>query len=345
MTQLFPPIQVKVVTRSGEGISFPWHKQCPGDVPSWKNCNFTSLPSCREYDWLVVIDDIPKVQLAHKEVLACPKTNTVLTTTEPSSVTCYGRAFANQFSILLTNQEDWALPHPNTIRSQTGNIWFYGKNYDTIKKEIPLKTDLISTVCSSKQQKHTMHAQRFNFTQKLKAQIAELEIFGHGVRFVENKYEALDPYKFHLVIENHFAPHVWTEKLADTFLACSVPIYCGCTNVFDYFPEDSLIQIDISDFDSALKTIRRVLSQEGEYERRLNAVLRARELVMDSYNFPAIIHRIVNTDTVSDHEGAEIIYSRRLMRLRQPADLIHFLTWKTSHFFNKNSISERPNGR
>lgn len=336
MTTQKPLIQVKIVTRSGLGQRFVWENQCPGNKPQWGNCQFTSLPTLRDYDWYVAVDDVPRLQPGHKEVLACPRENTMLVTAEPSSVTRYGRNFAAQFATLLTNQEDWVLPHPHAIRSQTGNVWFYEKSFDELKKNSAIKkTLMISTVCSSKQQAHTMHAQRYAFTQKLKQMISELDIFGHGVRFVEKKSEALDPYKFHLVVENHIAPHLWTEKLADTFLAFAVPIYCGCPNILEYFPEDSIVRIDITDFDGSLNTIKRLLSTEGEYERRFEAVKEARRRVMYEYNLPAMLDRIISAAPPAQKQAGGVIYSRQLMRARHPDDFARFAFWRAGNFFKK----------
>jgi len=329
------PIRVKLVTR-GKSIAGGTNlaNQCPGTQSQWGNCRFNSAPFNREYDWLVVMDDLSPILPGQKEELACPRTNTILVTSEPSSISRYGKAFAAQFGYILTSQESWALPHPNTVRSPTGNVWYYGKSYDEICREEPApKTGLISTVCSSKQQAHTMHAQRYDFTQRLKARLPELEIFGHGVRYIEKKAEALDPYKFHLAIENHIAPHHWTEKLADAFLGYTVPIYCGCPNVFDYFPAESVIPIDIHDFEGSLETIRRVLTTEGEYERRLEAVREARRRVIEKYNLPAMISRIIENATppLAD-AGKGAIYNRRIMRVRHPADLIRFASWRSQNF-------------
>lgn len=329
-------IQVKILSRSRRiegGTNFS--NQCPGNLPQWETCRFISDPFSRDYDWLVVMDDLPPILPGLKEELSCPHTNTLLVTSEPSSVSRYGKAFAAQFGHLLTSQEEWALPHPNTIRSATGNIWFYGKTYDEVVRQpsIP-KSALISTVCSSKRQAYTLHAQRYDFTQKLKAELPELEIFGHGVRFVEKKADALDPYKFHLAIENHIAPHHWTEKLADAFLAHTVPIYCGCPNVFDYFPKDSLVPIDINDAEGALKTIQHILTSEGEYERRLEAVKEARRRVIEEYNLPAMLNQIINNTKLSGADPAyERIYSRRMMRVRHPGEFIRFATWRSSNAF------------
>ena len=328
---------MKLVARGGTGGGGAWAKQCPGGLPQWGHCTFICDAFERDYDWLVATDDIPRV-LRGKEKLDCPPCNTVFVTSEPSSVTRYGKAFAAQFGTLLTSQEEWALPHKNAIRSQTGNIWFYGKSYDdVIAQEEPIqKSELISTVCSSKRHAHTMHARRYDFTQRLKAELPELEIFGHGVRYIEKKSEALDPYKFHLAIENHIAPHVWTEKLADAFLGYTVPIYCGCPNVFDYFPEDSVVQIDINDIEGSIKTVQRVLTTEGEYERRLAAVKEARRRVIEEYNLPAMLSRIVeNAEPTAQEKKRGVIYNRRMMRMRHPAEFGRFATWRIKNILKK----------
>ncbi|MFA7256225.1 MAG: glycosyltransferase family 10 [Kiritimatiellales bacterium] len=330
-----PLIRVKLASRkilTGEETAFA--KQCPGGRPEWGNCRFITDPFSREYDWLVVLDDLSSRLSGQKEELACPKTNTVFITSEPSSVARYGKVFAAQFGHVLTSQEDWALPHQNAIRSPTGNIWFYGKSYDEAVQANPFpKTGLISTVCSSKRQAHTLHSLRYDFTQRLKAELPELEIFGHGVRYIEKKSEALDPFKFHLSIENHVAPHHWTEKLADAFLGWTVPIYFGCPNVFDYFPEESLIQINIHDFEGALKTIQRVLTTEGEYERRLDAVKEARRRVLEEYNLPAMLSRIIESAKPPPPDAEKgAIYTRRMMRARHPSDLIRFAIWRSHNF-------------
>lgn len=343
MTHPKKNIRVKLVTRGGTGSGSAWVQQCPNSRPQWGRCSFICDPFERDYDWLVMTDDVPRVLPKKKEILACPRSNTILVTSEPSSVTRYGKKFAAQFGTVLTSQEEHVLPHRNAVRSQTGNIWFYGKSYDEIAQDTPpVKSGLISTVCSSKQQAHTLHARRYEFTQRLKTEIPELDIFGHGVRYIEKKSDALDSYQFHLAIENHIAPHVWTEKLADAFLGYTVPIYCGCPNVFDYFPEDSIIPIDISDFDKSLDTIRTVLSTEGEYERRLDAIKEARRRVIEEYNLPAILSRIIgNADLSAKDVKNGVIYNRRMMRMRHPAEFVRFAAWRIKNTLQKKHMAAR----
>jgi hypothetical protein len=337
-------IRVKVLSKH---IHAPqdanWIRQCPGNLPVWGRCQFTFDPFERAYDWLVIVHDLPRFSaLSPKELAAvytcdCPPEHTVFVTTEPSSITQYGRNFVRQFGYVLTSQEEEALPHPHAIRSQTGNVWFYGKSYDEVSADLGgTKEKLISTVCSSKRQGHTLHAKRFAFTQRLLAALPEMEAFGHGTRFIENKFEAVDPYAFHLAIENHCAQHHWTEKLADAFLGWSVPFYYGCSNVFDYFPRESVIPIDIYDFEGSLRTIRENLSFEN-YQRRLPAVREARRRVLEEYNLPAMLNRIICEAETAPGASAPTanavrLFSQHGMRKQHPEDFFRFAWWRFRNF-------------
>ncbi len=324
-----PLIRVKIIARGLPSDS--WKHQTPNSTGRWGNCQFLFDLTERNYDWLVVIDDVSRKIGAPAERLVCPPENTILVTTEPSSITRYGKGFASKFQYVLTSQEPWALPHPNRIYSHTGNIWFNGRTYTELSNHAPTKTETISTVCSSKRQAHTMHALRYDFTQWLKKQIPELEIYGHGVRPIARKHEALTPYRFHLAIENHIAPHHWTEKLSDPFLDYCVPIYCGCPNAADYFPADSFIEIDIHDFEASLKTIKAAIEDPKTYERKLEAVREARNLVMHEYNLLSMLEQIITgaPKRTRPESPSKKLYGRKQMRLRHPSDLISLIGWRT----------------
>lgn len=299
-----------------------------------KGCQFLFDLAVRDYDWLVVIDDVSRSLRSPPEQLACPEEHTILVTTEPPVITRYGRAFASQFHTVLTSQDEKALTHPRRIYSATGNLWFHGRTYDELIAigNIP-KTMDISTVCSSKRQKHTAHHARFDFTQWLATKIPKMEIFGHGVRPIDKKYDALDPYRYHLAIENHTALHHWTEKLADPILSLCVPIYHGCPNVADYLPEDCYLPIDISDREASLEAILREISDPDAYRKRLPALKEAREQILRQHNLLAILTRHISAaHTPGVHASGMQIYGRKQMRMRSPADLALHVAWKTSAF-------------
>lgn len=303
-----------------------WRRQLPDAAPVLGGCEFVFDPQCREYDWLAVYDRFPSVAGERfsmwREELACPPENTVFLTVEPSSIKSYEPTFLRQFGHVLTGHEPWSIDQPGVIRSQPGLKWFYGdggasvKTLDEMLAEAPPEKTLdLSTVCSSKKQKHTLHRKRYDFTQRLKAELPGLDIFGHGVRPMKDKAEALDAYRYHIAIENHRCDHHWTEKVSDAFLGWTLPIYYGCTNLADYFPAGSFIEIDIDDFDKTLATIRETIAA-NTYAERIGLITEARRLVLDRYNLFAVLARIAEGDgrPEPNHPRSDIILSRHALR-------------------------------
>ncbi len=315
---MLPEIIVKFVSRGKtEGNPIRWIRQFPSRTTKWGRCRFVFDPNERNYDWLVAYDDLPE---GKSEDLACPRENTLLITSEPASVKIYGSSFLRQFGRVLTSQEDWVIHQPNAIHSQAGLRWYYGigkntvRDYDTLSAmSPPTKNQEISTVCSSKQQAHTLHHQRYQFVQWLRERLPEMDVFGHGVCDIDDKADAVDPYKCHIAIENHLCQHHWTEKLADCFLGWSIPIYHGCPNAADYFPEDSFVAIDINNQSEAEEKIRAAMVA-GEYERRLPAICEARRRILEDYNLFAVISRIIEQQKPATKSAPSKLHSRHAFR-------------------------------
>lgn len=333
-----PIIRVKLM---GRVAARTWLRQFPGREPLWGNCEFIFDHEAREYDWLVVYDDLPPRENERRSVrverLACPQEHTLLVTSEPSSIKTYGSAYTRRFGQVLTSQPAWALPHADRIHSQPALQWFYGFgkaheiDHDQLSAAQPWeKTRLLSTVCSKKQQRHTLHNLRYHFTEELRKLIPELDVYGHGVREMDDKAEALHDYRYHVAIENYCGLHHWTEKLADPFLGLSLPFYHGCPNATDYFPEQSFIRIDIHNARDAARIIRRAIDN-NEYEKRLPFILEARRRVLDEYNLFAVLDREISlrhTRPCSDTEGGQIM-SRKAANRSQPLTLLQYLYEKT----------------
>ena len=306
-----------------------YSRQLPGKNSQWGKCCFVFDADAREYDWLVVYHDLPReLKTSSIERLQCPREKTILVTGEPSSITVYGSYYLSQFGFIITSQESWAIKHPHAIFTQPGLIWYYGApnkggrmlTYDELQQIPPIsKTRTISTVCSIRQGRLTLHYRRYNFTEQLKKHIPELEIFGHGVRPMNDKAEALDSYQHHIAIENHVYPHHLTEKLPDAFLGYTLPFYHGCPNATDYFPPESFIPIDINEFDRTVEVIRSTLANH-EYNDRLPYIIEARRRVLEEYNLFAVLEReIVKHDgmMIKGHPGG-VIMDRQTLKFRKP---------------------------
>ena len=324
-------IRVKMLYRGQSEVNnLTWLRQFPGRTPVWGNCRYVFDPDEPDYDWLVVYNDLParegNDQATAIEELRCPKQHTLFVTREPSSVTAYGRRFLEQFAFVLTGQEDWAISHPGKIRSQPALRWYYGdtsqegnlglRDYDRIASEVPLKkTREVSTVCSAKAQRYTNHNKRLKFVEKACAALPELERFGAGFKPIRDKADAIDPYRYHVVIENHICDHWWTEKLADAFLGCSLPFYCGAPNAADYFPAESFIALDIDDISGSIDVIREAI-QRREFDKRLEAILHARRLCLEDYNTFATLSKIVEErhDPSAEPGRGEVIRGKHALR-------------------------------
>lgn len=329
---------VKVLSKGNPEVGAKlWQRQLASSTDA--AIEYTFDPNRREYDWLVVYDDLPSVDgqrySTYREELACRPDHTILVTAEPSSIKLYGSDFCSQFGWVFSSQEPWAIRHPRHVQTQLGLRWFYGHganhtlSFEQISNKIPLKkTQTISCVCSSKAHRHTLHHQRVTFVNQLKPAIAELKVFGHGVCPIDDKAESLDPFRYHVAIENHQAPHHWTEKLSDSFLGCVLPFYFGAPDAADYFPADSFIPIDIRQPEEAIRIIRSAIDN-NEYEKRLPAILEARSRVLNQHQlFPAISNFIVERSQLTGElrikTGTECLVSRRLARQGIVGGLRHF---------------------
>lgn len=154
-------LKVKVV---GVNTRKHFSKQFPNENAIWGNCHFTFDLLEKEYDWLVAVDNIPRIWPWRGYKLSCPSDQTIFVATEPSSISYYGAAFTGQFAYLITNQDANTLPHKNAIRTQPGNHWFYEKTYGQIYQDGPYpKSKLFSAIASHKAEKHTLHHKRFKF--------------------------------------------------------------------------------------------------------------------------------------------------------------------------------------
>ncbi|MBM9521157.1 hypothetical protein JWG39_15150 [Desulforhopalus vacuolatus] len=281
-------------------------RQFPVSRPQWGDCYFDFDPNCSDYDWLVVYHDLPKHLHGEKrsqEHLACAKERTMLVTLEPSSITVYGTDYLRQYGSILTFQEPWAVRHPNVIFHHPGLTWYYGmpveganfRSWDEIyEMEVPEKTKLISTVCSDRSSGGTtIHAARTRFTWQFKDEMPELDIYGHGVNPMNDKADILDPYQYHIAVENHIYPRHLTEKLPDALLGFTLPFYYGAPDAAEIFPPESFVPVDITDYHRARDIIRSTIAA-GEWRDRLPYIIEARRRVLEEENLFALLARYID---------------------------------------------------
>lgn len=294
---------------------------------------FVADPACEDYDWLVVYDELPcedcGTYRAGCERLRCPREHTILLTGEPVSIKRYSKSYTRQFGHLLTNRPYEAERHPGYHLGRGYYYWFNDRDYAESSRPVSgPKTKVVSACCSAKQMRHTRHADRFALMEALASGVPGFDWFGRGVRDFGKKYEVLDPYRYHVAVENHVAPHHWSEKIADAFLCECLPFYAGDPALTEVFPAESFIPIPIDDPQEAVRIVRAAIAA-GEYERRCGAVLEAKRLILEKYNFWAQIISVVESvpRAVSGESGVARIYSRRALRRHSLLAALEDLQW------------------
>ncbi len=259
----------------------------PGNSMQWGDITFTE-ESVSECDYVVVLNT-PKKGVT----LKCSPENVMAIMQEPyhEGDTEWMNNQLEKYAYVLTSHTPEHVPSNTEIIPSHGALhWYVKKTYDELKQmeHPPEKHKEISCIASSLT-RWPGHKKRVEFIDFLK-QNSELEIdfFGKGTQFLEDKWDGVADYRYSIVIENSAMDDYWTEKISDVYLAYALPFYFGCTNLDKYFPKDSYIWIDISDPKKALATMKEAI-ENREWEKRLDAIKEARSLLLDKYNlFPFV---------------------------------------------------------
>lgn len=243
--------------------------------------------------------------LKKKETVNIAPENTILVTSEPKSIIHFPKRYTDQFGIFCSCQDH--LKKRKNIRFCIPVLpWFVGfvrkngkitytRTYDDFKNtSVVEKTKLISVITSAKAYTQG-HQDRIDFVEKLKMHYGDkLDVFGRGFKDFDDKWDVLAPYKYHIALENSSSKYYWTEKLADCYLAETFPIYYGCTNVGDYFPQGSYASVDIYNFEKAVELIDSLIANE-EYEKQKSNLCESKKLVLEDYNMFNVIASICDT--------------------------------------------------
>jgi hypothetical protein len=200
---------------------------------------------------------------------------------------------------------------------------------DLASAPIPPKVKRVSVVTSTLRST-SGHAVRNRFLERLsRHRIARfIDFYGGGRRLIEDKWDAIAPYKYHLALENSSRLHYWTEKLADAFLGYSLPIYWGCRNIGDFFATESVIPLDLLRTSQAVETVERVLD-EDPYEVRLESVLESRARVLTDYNLLMWIADFCHEPSGRPRET--ILEPRALFLRRGPSSI----AWRSRHAISR----------
>ncbi len=267
-------------------------RQTPGGKGIWDGIQFTTS-DVEDCDALVMLN----THMKHAVRARCPKGRVWALMQEPYArgVTDWMAEGHEAIDRVYTNY----IPSsdPKYIASQPAVPWHVNRTFDELTTcSVPEKSRKLSWIVGNFNDLPG-HLKRGVFLRALKAdESLDIDLFGRAIRFIDDKWDGLAPYRYSIAAENTFWPDYWTEKIADCFLSWTVPFYYGCQNLEKYFPADSFIRIDIERPEEAISTIRRYMA-EDDWERRLPALEEARRRVLFEYQIFPHLTGLLNNDT------------------------------------------------
>jgi hypothetical protein len=267
-----------------------WKRLSPTGTNIVNNCKFFfDIKDLDTYpmDYFVVFNQINNdIDLLKK----INKKNSLLIACEPPSVHVYPQKYVNQFEHLIC--PDVNIKHQNKIKITPFFPWHIGHNRDVnlIEKDINFKSLLNKKFSKKKKisviQSDKIFCKEHEIRKKIIDAIvnefkSEIDVYGVGFQkeVVSDKINVLANYHYHICIENFFSNDFWTEKLSDPIIARTNPIYLGCQNLNQYFPDNFILLKDI-DMNHNLKTIDEILKKkkhEFYFEK-------SRTLIFEKYN-------------------------------------------------------------
>ena len=138
-----------------------------------------------------------------------------------------------------------------------GYMW-----HTSLKEKVKKKNKKISIMVSERIDAPG-HIYRHKLVEKILRSELDIDIYGRGCEMYrnndkrlkgsfENQTEMLDDYDYHICIENYRNPHYFSEKIMDSLICNTVPIYLGCTEIEYYFKNMVIHLTGNIDMDMAL---------------------------------------------------------------------------------------------
>jgi hypothetical protein len=109
---------------------------------------------------------------------------------------------------------------------------------------------------------------------------------------VDNKEDALFPYKYTFAAENCFEPGYFTEKLVDAVLSECLVFYWGCPDLERWIDAACFVRLDLTRPEQALAIVERTI-EAGEWERRIDVIRREKTKILDQLQIFPTLERLI----------------------------------------------------
>ena len=231
---------------------------------------------------------------------------------------------------------DLQIHHAKLIKNQLAIPWQINKTFDELNQAyfFDAKSNNLSFITSNYAARKG-HRKRLKFLSQIEDRL-KFDLWGRGFRTMEDKFDALQSYKYSIVIENSRHKDYWSEKIADAFLSGCLPFYYGCPNISDYFDKDSFINIDIEKPNEAIEIINNAIAN-NEWEKRQALIEAARQKVLNEYQFFPEFIKLFNQYGNREGSRKEIIIP---MLSHHPSEIKPY-TFKRNFYLLKKTLFKK----
>lgn len=266
----------------------------PGNSNRWKN--LVATKDIKEADFIVALGNFPYSH-TDGEYIKTHAEKLIHVRTEATAVCGNWHGF---------NDKSYTFDFLKGHRCNTVDMgWVFGDYDSYVSSEYPNKPKDTSIIAS------TIWDHRTDYIKAIQEFTGNsIDLYGRGwesqsdslihnykgeLPKKDDKPMGLTDYKFSVAIENSAEKNYVTEKLYNCFMEWTIPLYWGCPNISDFYPEDSYRLLDLNDPSQILDVIKEPVS-----DREKEALREARHLVLNKHNIWEIVWDIINNKIKTD---------------------------------------------
>jgi hypothetical protein len=275
---------------SGDGLCKLWDKMTDGNYTYTKNKKSIKIvgdeTSSDDADFILVVN------AAHQW---CPSidelSRTIFMKMEPVFMDPFWRDVDKNLLKAKIVHDDNSYNNLEWHINKTKNELLIS-NYSILKT----KNDIVSSIISGKdfteghklRKAFALYAQNFIDWDAYGNYGSQNNSWNRYLGAPQYKDDALIPYKYSFSCENSFINGYVTEKLVDCIMTETLCFYYGAPNVAKFIDPHAYIQIDLKNWDIAIKTIQDAITN-NEWEKRLPYIKKEKiKILTETGMFPRL---------------------------------------------------------
>lgn len=145
-----------------------------------------------------------------------------------------------------------------------GSFFYLGSTFIQNIDQLDTKKSQLASIIASSNNRLEGHKLRHSIIKEINNADINISILGRGYNPFKNKEDGLKSFMYSIVIENIREKDYFTEKIVDSCLCDTIPIYWGAPNISDYFDKRGMIIC--KSFDDIINAMQKISTDD--YQRR-----------------------------------------------------------------------------